>query len=122
MGGEFPNGATTGPTRPCPIEDSRANPERLPLNFEGCRLVRRRISGAFHGPNPGSAPGSKCPAREGEPNKCTPQVSAVPLSSTFLSLLSYPAHQIAEIDSISLMQVPRTSTSARRTPSELWRR
>jgi len=59
MGGEFPNGATTGPTRPGPIEDSRANPERLPLNFEGgCRLVRRRISGAFHGPNPGSAPGS----------------------------------------------------------------
>jgi hypothetical protein len=35
MGGEFPNGATTGPTRPDPIEDSRANPQRLPLNFEG---------------------------------------------------------------------------------------
>ena len=39
MGGEFPNGATTGPTRPGPIddsrEDSRANPERLPLNFDG---------------------------------------------------------------------------------------
>jgi hypothetical protein len=55
------------------LEDSRANPERLPLNFEGApsgasanlrRLPRGRAL---------VRPGSKCPAHEREPNKRTPQ-------------------------------------------------
>jgi hypothetical protein len=73
MGGEFPNGATTGPTRPGPIEDSRADPERLPLNFEEVPSGASANLGAFHGPNPWFGPRSKCPAHETEPNKCTPQ-------------------------------------------------
>jgi len=33
----------------------------------------------------------------------SPSVSAVPLSCTFLALLSHPSHQIAGVDSISLV-------------------
>jgi hypothetical protein len=76
MGGEFPNGATTGPTRPGPIEDSRedsrANPERLPLNFDGVPCSASANLRRLPRAEPWFGPRSKCPAHEGEPNKCTP--------------------------------------------------
>jgi hypothetical protein len=70
MGGEFPNGATTGPARPGPIEDSRAKLERLTVNFEevpsGASANLWRLPRA----EPWFGPRFKCPAHESEPNKC----------------------------------------------------
>src|SRR5919106_3387630 len=51
----------------------------------------------------GLEPATLTLAIEWSASHASPPVSAVPLSRTFLALLSHPSHQIAGVDSVSLV-------------------